>query len=66
MDADLREALLELDCASLADADKGLRIVDSTIRPVNAGRKLVGVAHTVRCFDDFLMVIKALDDSIGR
>ena len=65
MDADLREALLELDCASLADADKGLRIVDSAIRPVNAGRKLVGVAHTVRCFDDFLTVIKALDDSVA-
>lgn len=65
MDADLREALLELDCASLADADKGLRIVASTIRPVNAGRKLVGVAHTVRCCDDFLSVIKALDETVA-
>lgn len=64
MDADLRDALIELDCASLADADKRLRVVDSTIRPVNPGHKLVGVAHTVRCIDDFLMVIKALDDSV--
>jgi 4-hydroxy-4-methyl-2-oxoglutarate aldolase len=65
MDADLRAALFELDCASLADADKGLRVVDPGIRPVNAGRKLVGVARTLRCLDDFLTVIKALDDSVA-
>ena len=65
MDADLREALFELDCASLADADKGLRVVDSLIRPINPGRKLVGVAHTVRCHEDFLTVVKAIDESVA-
>ena len=63
MDAGLRKALLELDCASLADADKSLRVVDSAIRPINPGRKLLGVARTVRCHEDFLTVIKALDES---
>ena len=63
MDAGLRKALLELDCASLADADKSLRVVDAAIRPLNPGRKLLGVARTLRCHEDFLTVIKALNES---
>lgn len=60
MDAALKQALLELDCASLADADKSLRVMDAGLRPINAGAKLVGVARTVRCHEDFLSVIRAL------
>ncbi|MCC6708066.1 MAG: RraA family protein [Gammaproteobacteria bacterium] len=61
MDAELKQALLELDCASLADADKSLRVMDVGLRAINTGVKLVGVARTVRCHEDFLAVIRALD-----
>jgi 4-hydroxy-4-methyl-2-oxoglutarate aldolase len=61
MDAELKQALLELDCASFADADKSLRVMDSGMRAINSGVKLVGVARTVRCHEDFLAVIRALD-----
>ena len=60
MDEILRQALHELTCAALADADKSIRVLDAALRPVNAGGKLVGVARTVRCREDFLGVIQAL------
>ncbi len=63
MNAQLREQLLALDTASLADADKSLRVMDAGLRPVAPGLKLVGVARTVRCHEDFLAVIQALDAS---
>ena len=63
MDAALKQALLELDCASLADADKSMRVMDAGLRPINSGAKLLGVARTVRCHEDFLAVIRALDAS---
>lgn len=65
MDSDLREALFELDSASLADANKRIRVLDGKIRLINLGRKLVGRARTVRCKDDFLAVIAGLNDSIA-
>ena len=64
MDADLRQALLDLDCASLADADKSLRVMDVGLRAINTGVKMVGVARTVRCHEDFLAVIRALDAAV--
>lgn len=64
MDAQLRAALMELDCASLADADKAIRVMAPGIRPINPGHKLVGVARTVRCHEDFLGVIQALGESL--
>lgn len=57
--------LAKLDTASLADANKKLRVLDPQIRPVRTGLIMVGRAHTVRCKDDFLTVIKGLSDSVA-
>jgi len=65
MDTGLRKALFELDTASLADANKQIRVVDDKIRLINPGRKLVGLARTVRCLDDFLAVIIGLSHSVA-
>lgn len=60
---EIKARLLELDTASLCDACKGLRTMDAGMRPLQRGRKLIGIAHTATCQDDFLTVIKALRDA---
>lgn len=65
MDQGLRTALLELDCASLGDVDKSIRVMQPALRPLQLGHKLVGPARTVRCHEDFLTVIKAIDESVA-
>jgi RraA family protein len=52
-----------LDTACLCDVNKSVRVMDVRIRPLNPGKKLIGRAHTVRCHEDFLTVIKALDEA---
>lgn len=59
----LKRELTQLDAACLCDADKNLRVMDSEIRPISQGLKMVGIARTVRCESDFLSVIKALQDA---
>ena len=60
---ELLHALSALSVASIADADKTIRVMSSTIRPVNNGKKILGTARTVSCHNDFLTVIGALNQS---
>lgn len=60
---ELLHVLSSLSVASIADADKTIRVMSSAIRPVNNGKKILGTARTVSCHNDFLTVIDALNQS---
>src|SRR5215510_3644776 len=54
---------MQLETSCLCDAKKTLRCLDANIRPISLGLKFAGTAFTVACCDDFLGVIKALQDA---
>jgi len=57
------QSLSVLSVASIADADKTIRVMSSAIRPVDTGKKILGFARTVSCYNDFLTIIAALSQS---
>ena len=61
--SEIKKRLSKLDTACICDIDKGIRVMSPDIRRLNPGDKMIGKAHTVQCHDDFLSVIKALNES---
>jgi RraA family protein len=62
---EIKQHLAALDTASLCDANKALRVLDPGLRPIQPGLSLIGRAHTVKCHDDFLTVLRALKDAVA-
>jgi 4-hydroxy-4-methyl-2-oxoglutarate aldolase len=56
----LVERLASVQVSSLCDADKGLPVVDSAVRALLPGSRVVGPAFTVVAHDDHLPVLVAL------
>lgn len=60
---DFLNQLATLETSMLADMNKQIRAMDSGIRRINPGRKLLGRARTAACRNDFLTVMRVLADA---
>ncbi|MGH3938114.1 MAG: RraA family protein [Pseudonocardiaceae bacterium] len=58
---ELVESVLAVDTTAICDADKTTRVMDSAIRCRSASVRIFGPAFTVRCRDDFLAVLRAVE-----
>jgi 4-hydroxy-4-methyl-2-oxoglutarate aldolase len=58
---ELAERFREVDTTALCDADKSTRVMASAIRLRSAQARICGPAFTVRCRDDFLGVLRAIE-----
>lgn len=58
----LHELFRGLDTSSLCDMNKNLRVMSSEIRPLQSNVRILGRARTVSVQDDFLTIIKALQE----
>ena len=52
-----------METSCVADADKSVRALDPAIRPITNTERMIGIAHTVQCHEDFLTVLKALENA---
>jgi 4-hydroxy-4-methyl-2-oxoglutarate aldolase len=50
-----------VDTTAICDADKTTRVMDSAIRCRSAAVRILGPAFTVRCENDFLAVLRAVE-----
>jgi 4-hydroxy-4-methyl-2-oxoglutarate aldolase len=62
-DLSLLSRLGRLDASTVSDAGRSLRVLPAAIRPVSAGRRLLGRAVTAKARDDLLAVLGALQHS---
>lgn len=58
---DLLERFLAVDTTAICDADRTTRVLHSAIRPRSAATRVFGPAFTVRCREDFLAVLRAVE-----
>lgn len=58
---ELVEHFLIVDTTAICDADKTTRVMDGAIRARSATTRVFGPAFTVRCRDDFLAVLRAVE-----
>ncbi len=58
---ELRQRFLAVDTTAICDADRTTRVVDSAIRARSAVTRVFGPAFTVRCREDFLPVLRAVE-----
>jgi regulator of RNase E activity RraA len=58
---DLAERFRTVDTTAICDADKTTRVLDSAIQARSAATRIYGPAFTVRCQDDFLGVLRAIE-----
>jgi 4-hydroxy-4-methyl-2-oxoglutarate aldolase len=58
---DLLQRFLAVDTTAICDADRTTRVMHSAIRARSAATRVFGPAFTVRCRDDFLAVLRAVE-----
>lgn len=61
LDDELGKQFQTVDTTLICDADKATRVMDDGIRPRSANRRIFGPAFTVRCRDDHLAVLRAVE-----
>ncbi len=62
-DETIRRLLERLDCASLCDASPLVRALSPGLIALHPQLKMAGRARTIGCSNDFLSVVKALDEA---
>jgi 4-hydroxy-4-methyl-2-oxoglutarate aldolase len=60
---ELIDRLHRVETSCVADADKSVRAIDTAIHPITNKERMIGIAHTVQCHEDFLTVLKALENA---
>ncbi|GAB2831397.1 RraA family protein [Lentzea nigeriaca] len=61
MNHELLQRFLAVDTTAICDADRTTRVMHSAIRARSATRRICGPAFTVRCREDFLAVLRAVE-----